>query len=127
MRTNGFPDRSVARHAGLVEQPEIQLDESGAVLLRDLEAAMHVDQVVESQLFGEAIRPAEGLGGERSEMVDMFGSAGTEKRLQDRVGQDTGVEDLFQSVQGFFPAGMLKNGKGRDSFHDGPRGQCRSP
>jgi hypothetical protein len=108
MRTNGFPERSVGRHAGLIERSEIQLDKAGALLLGDLKAAVHVDQVIESQLFGEAIRAAEGLRGERSEMIDMFESAGTEKRLQNRIGQDTGVEDVFQVVQGFFPAGVLK-------------------
>jgi hypothetical protein len=69
---------------------------------------VHVDQVIESQLSGEAIRPAEGLSGERSEMIDMFGSASTEKRLQNRISQEAGIEDVFQSVQGFSPPACSK-------------------
>lgn len=42
----------------------------------------------ETQLAGEALRAAEGLRGERHQVIDMFWSSRAEQWLQLRVGQD---------------------------------------
>jgi len=42
------------------------------LLVRDLEATVNVDQVIEAQLASEAPRPTEGLRREPGEMVDVM-------------------------------------------------------
>ena len=69
---------------------------------------MHGDQVGETHLTGEPIRTAEGLGRERSQVVDMFGPTRSEHRLQQRIGQHAVVEDLLEAVQPVLTASMLE-------------------
>jgi hypothetical protein len=53
--TKGF----VFRKACLVERLEVQCDESLALLVGDLEVAVHIDDVLEAELASEAIGTAE--------------------------------------------------------------------
>ena len=66
---------------------------------------MDLDQVGETQLAGEPVRAAEGLGGEGGQVVDVLGPAGAEERLEQRVGQDAVVEDLLEAVQPLLATG----------------------
>ena len=59
-------------HAGVVEGLEVQLDEPLPLLLGDLQAAVDGDEVVETQLAGEAVGAAERLGGEGGQVVDVL-------------------------------------------------------
>jgi hypothetical protein len=64
----------------------------------------------EPELPREAIGAAKRFCRERSEMIHVFRPARSEEGLQKWVGQDTGIEGVFQVVQGLFAAGVLIKG-----------------
>ena len=69
---------------------------------------MDVDQVREAELAAEAVRTAEGLGGEHRQVLDVLRLARAEQRLQQRVAQDAVVEELLEAVEGLVTAGVLE-------------------
>jgi hypothetical protein len=58
---HGGAERLVVGHAGGIEGGEVELDEARALGLGDLQAAVHVDQVLEAELPAEPIGSAERL------------------------------------------------------------------
>ena len=60
---------------------------------------MDGDQVREPELAREAVGPAERLGGEHRQVLDVLRLALAEQRLQQRVAQDAVVEGLLEPVQ----------------------------
>ena len=52
-------------------------------------AAMDVDQVAKAELAAEAVWTAERLGGEPRQVLDVFGVALAEQRLQHWIGENT--------------------------------------
>jgi hypothetical protein len=66
---------------GLVESLQVERDESFALLVRDLEPPVHVDEVLEAQLAREAVGAAERLGGEPGQVLDVVSLALAEQRL----------------------------------------------
>lgn len=81
-------ERLGVRHTGGIDGGPVQLDEPLTLCFGDLQTSMDVDQVSKPKLFGEAIGTTEGLRGEPREVVDMLWLAGTEQRLQKRIGED---------------------------------------
>ncbi len=56
---------------------------------------MHVDQVSEAQLFAEAVGTAERFGREPGEVFHVLGLALSEERLEERIGEHLGIEDVL--------------------------------
>ena len=98
---DGLTERPVGGHIGGIEGGAVELDESPALGLGDLQATMDLDQVGKPDLVGESSRTAEGFSGERGQVVDMLRLTGAEERLKDRVGENAGVEDILEVVDGF--------------------------
>ena len=60
---------------------------------------MHVDEMCEAELSGEAVGPAEGLGGEGREVIDVCRLARPEERLEEGILEDAAVESVLEAVQ----------------------------
>ena len=101
-------ERRIVRQPGGVERRHVELDEPRPLLLGDPEAAVDGDQVREPQLAREPVGPAERLGGERGQVVDVLRPARPEQRLQQRVAQHAGVEDVLEPVERRLAAGVLE-------------------
>ena len=104
---NRFTERLVVRQAGLVEGLQVRGDEPLPLLVGDVEVPVHIDDVPEAELAGEAVRTAEGLGREPGQMIHVGRDARREQRLQHRVGEGLGVEQLLQPMQPVIPVGVL--------------------
>jgi len=104
---DGRAERLVVRHPRLVERGQVELDEALALRLGDPQPAVDVDEVLEAELAREAVRAAEGLGGEHREVLDVLRLPVTEQRLEERVAQDAVVEELLEAVQRGLASGVL--------------------
>jgi hypothetical protein len=104
----GGAERLVVGHLRRIERRHVQLDEALALLLSDLEAAMHVDQVLKPELAREPVGTAERLGGEHRQVIDMLELAVAEQRLEQRVSQHAVVEDLLEVVERLLAASVLE-------------------
>src|ERR1700722_5247693 len=111
MLTDGLPERGIVRHAGLVERLHVELDKAGPLQLADLQAPMHLDQMGKAELSRETVRTTERLGGECGEVVHVLGPAGPEEWVLEGVGQDAGIERVFEVMQWLFSAGVLIEGR----------------
>jgi hypothetical protein len=107
MGPDRFSKRLVAGHPRRIERRHIQLDESAALLLGDRQPTVDIYEMGESKFPGEPIGAAERLGGERSEVVDVLWLAGTEERLEKRVGQHARVEERLEIVKSILASGVL--------------------
>jgi hypothetical protein len=105
---NGGAERLVVGHPRGVERRYVQLDEALALLLGDLEPAMHVDQVLKAELAREPVGTAERLGSEHRQVIDMLGLAVAEQWLQQRVSQDAVVEELLEAMESLLAASVLE-------------------
>jgi hypothetical protein len=68
---------------------------------------VYIDEVLKTEPLGEARRSSEGLCREPGQVLDVMRLSFAEQRLQDRIGQHLGVEDLLQAVQPLITAAML--------------------
>ena len=100
-------ERLVIGQPGFTEGVQVERDESFALLVGDLQVAVHVDHVSEAQPAGEAIRPAEGLRREPGQVIDVGGRSLGEKGLEHLVGECLGVEQVLEPVQCFVAARVL--------------------
>ena len=73
MRADGLTELMIVGQADGVERRQVQLDEAPPLLLGDVEATMHVDQVREPELAAEASRSAERFRGEGGQVIDVLG------------------------------------------------------
>ena len=101
-RSGGMP--------AVVERGHVQLDEAPALRLIDVQPAVDVDQVPESELARETVGAAEALRREHRQVLDVLRPALTEQRLKQRVGEHAVVEDLLEPVQRRLAAGVLVEG-----------------
>jgi hypothetical protein len=92
---------------GLVQGLEIGGDEPRPLLVGDLQVPVQVDQVLEPELSGEPVRPAEGLGGEPGQVVHVGRHPVSEQRAQDGVGQCLVVKENLKPVQSLVAASVL--------------------
>jgi hypothetical protein len=85
--------------------------------------------MLEPEFTGEAVGTAEGLAGERGQMVDVQGIARTEEGLEQWISEDAGVEDVLQVVQRLVAARMLVEGGHTRTLpmRKGPSGQPSEP
>jgi hypothetical protein len=104
---NGSSEVGIVAESDLVEGLLVELDEALTLCLADAKTTVHVDQVLEPEFATEAIWPSEGLSSERGEVIDVFGSARAEQRLQQVVGEDLRVEVLFQPMEDLLPSDEL--------------------
>jgi RNA polymerase sigma factor (sigma-70 family) len=100
-------ERGVVRQPGLVERRQVQRDEPRALLVGDVQVAVDVDDVLEAELAGEPVGPAERLGREPGQVVDVSWHPRGEQGPQHRVGEGLAVEQLLEAVQGLVTAGVL--------------------
>ena len=107
---HGFAKFGIGGHGGDVEGSQVQLDEPLALFFGDMETPVHIDEMLETQLPAEAVRTAEGLGGEGREVVNVLRLAATEERTEDRIRQDTSIEGVLQSVQALLATRVLVEG-----------------
>lgn len=73
MLTHGFAELLIGGQTRLVQGFQINLDEALPLLIGDLQAAMPVDEVRESQFAAETAWATEGFGGEPGQMIDVGG------------------------------------------------------
>lgn len=112
-----------------VQRLQVQLDKTESLLLGDVEVTVDIDQMGESQLLGEAVGTTERFGGKGGQMIDVLGLAGTEERLQDRIGQDARIERVFEPVECSLATGELIERRHAPSVTSGgrPSTQRRPP
>src|ERR1700722_19598925 len=108
VRAQRLPERRIGGEPGSVRGGHVELDEPLALRLGDPQPAVHVDQVREAQLPGEVVRAPERLRLERGEVVDVLRAARAEQRLEQRIGEDAGVEDIHEVTQGGGAPGVLE-------------------
>jgi hypothetical protein len=108
---HGFAEVRIGGHGRGVEGGQVQLDEPLTLLFGDMETSVHIDEMLEAQLPAETVRTSEGLGRECSEVVDVLRLATAEKGTEDRIGQDTSVEAVLQSVQALVATRVLVEGR----------------
>ena len=63
-----FTESEVVGYLRLVQRGGVEVDEALALLLRDLQAAVDLDQVLEPELAREAVGPAERFDRERRQV-----------------------------------------------------------
>lgn len=103
VRAQCFPERRIAGQPGCIRGGHVQLHEPLPLLLSDLQAPVHLDQMGEAQLAGEAVRASERLRLERAQVVDVLRASRTEQRLEQRIGEHAGVEDIDEVMQAVLP------------------------
>ena len=69
---------------------------------------MHVDQVLKAELTRESVRATKALGREHRQVIDVLRLALTEQRLQQRIAQNTVVEQLLEAMEALLAASVLK-------------------
>jgi hypothetical protein len=94
-RTELFVGGKVRR----VERSHVELDEPLPLLLGDPKVSVHVDEMCKAELSGEAVGPAEGLGGEGCEVIDVFRLARPEEGLEEGILEHAAVERVLEAVQ----------------------------
>jgi hypothetical protein len=85
-----------------VERGHVQVDEPLSLRFGDPEVSVNVDQVGEAKLSGEAVRTAEGLDGEGSQVIDVLGLSLSKERLKQGISEDAAVEDVFEAMNRLF-------------------------
>ena len=82
-----------------VKSCHVELDEPLSLFLGDPKAPMDIDQVCEAEFACEVIGTTKRLSREGGQAIDVFGLAGSEERLQERVLEDAAAERVFETVQ----------------------------
>jgi hypothetical protein len=101
--------RRIIRQPDVVSRAHVQLDETLALLLADLEPPMHRDQMLEpAQFTRETVRPAESLDIEGGEVLDMARLAGAKERLKQRVTKHASVKRVDEAAEAWFATGVLE-------------------
>jgi hypothetical protein len=100
-------ERLVVGQPGLVHRREVERHEPLPLLIGDVQVPVHVNQVPEAELAGEAVRAAERLSGEPGQVVDVGGHSFAEQRPEHRVGERLVVEEFLKAVQCLLTAGVL--------------------
>jgi len=113
VRAQRLAERGVIGQPGRVGGGQVQLDEPLPLLLGDLQAAVHVDEMGEAQLPGEVVGAPERFGLERGQVVDVIRLARAEQRLQQGIGEHAAIEDVDEAVQAVVAARVLV-----DRFHN---------
>lgn len=85
--------RLVIGHPRRAERGHLQFDETVALGLGDLQTSTNVDQVLKTELTREAVRATEALGCGHRQVIDVLRLAPAEQRLQQRIAQNTVVEN----------------------------------
>ncbi len=107
MRAHRLSEWFVVGQARLVEGFRIERDESLSLFVRDLQVAVHIDDVLETKFAREAVGSAERFGREPRQVVDVMRSPLREQGLQHWVGKSFRVEDLLQAVQRLVASAMF--------------------
>ena len=106
MRAHRLSEWFVVGQARLVDGFHVERDESLSLFVRDLQVAVHIDDVLETKFAREAVGSAERSGREPRQVVDVMRSPLREQGLQHRVGKGLRVEDL-QAVRRLVAPGMF--------------------
>jgi hypothetical protein len=72
VRAHRLAERLVVGQSRFVDCLQVKGDEPLPLLVGDLEASVHLDDVPKSELAGEPVRPAERLGSEPGEVLDVM-------------------------------------------------------
>jgi hypothetical protein len=99
MGSDGRTELFVGGKFRRVERSHVQLDKPLPLLLGDPKASVHVDEMCEAELSREAVGPAERLGGEGRQVIDVFRLASPEERLEEGILEDAAVERVLEAVQ----------------------------
>jgi hypothetical protein len=65
--------------------------------------------MLETEFAAEAVGSTKGFGGERGEVIDVLRLACAEQRLKQRVGQDTRIEGVLETVNSLYPAPVFEH------------------
>jgi hypothetical protein len=82
VRPDGFTEILVVGKTRRVESCQVELDKPLSLLLGDPKISVHIDEMAEAEIPGEAVGTTEGLGREGSEVIDMLRLAGPEEWLK---------------------------------------------
>jgi hypothetical protein len=107
MRAHRFSELFVVGQVCLVEGFHVERNESLSLSVRDLQVAVHIDDVLETKFVREAVGPAERFGREPGQVVDVMRSPLREQGRQRWIGKGFRVEDLLQAVQRLVAPGMF--------------------
>jgi hypothetical protein len=107
VRVQCLPKRRIIGQTRLVGRLHVEGHEPVPLLIRDLEVAVHVDDVLKAKLAREAVGPAEGLRCEPGQMFDMMGLPFREQDLQYGIRENLGVEQFLKAVQCILSARVL--------------------
>jgi hypothetical protein len=113
VRAHGIAERLVVGETGFVERLQVQRCELMPLLVADREMTMHLDQMLEAQLAGEAVGPTERFHREPGQVFDVMRLAVGKQAPQQRVVKDLGVEHLLEPVQSLLAAGVLEERRHR--------------
>src|SRR5262249_61395268 len=100
MGAYGLSESFVPGKAGLVDRLQIERHEPLALLVGDLQVAVHVDDVLKAHLTRESIWPSERLGGEPGEVIVIMRAPLRENRAHGRIGDGRRVEQTLEALQG---------------------------
>ena len=82
VRSNRVAELFTLGEVRRVHRFHVELDEPLSLLFRNPKVPMNLDEVCEAEFSGKAVGTSEGLSGEGSEMIDVFGLTRTEERLE---------------------------------------------
>jgi hypothetical protein len=96
---NGRAELVVIRKVRRFKGSHVELDESLPLFLSYVKASVDIDQMHKPKAACEVIRTTEGLDSESSEVIDVFGLAGPEERMQQGILEHAAVESVLEAVQ----------------------------
>jgi hypothetical protein len=105
---DGVAEGSIIGHTRVVQRGQVELNETLPLLLGDGQPPVYLDQMGEAEFAAKAIRAAERLSSERGQVVDVLGPPRSEQRLEDGIGKNARVEDVFEAMKRLHASGMLK-------------------
>src|SRR5262249_62352611 len=107
VRAQRLPEWLVGGQSGSIGRLHVEGDEPLALLVGDVQVAVHVDDVLKAELAREAVRPAERFRREPCQVLDMMRFALGEQNLQHRICENLGVEQFFEALQRLLSASMF--------------------
>jgi hypothetical protein len=99
MLQNGRAELVVIRKVRRFKSSHVELDESLPLFLGYVKASVDIDQMHKPKPACEVIRTTEGLDSESGEVIDVFGLAGPEERMQQWILEHAAVENVLEPVQ----------------------------
>ncbi|SRR6266566_1887975 len=99
MGTHSLLEWFVVRQPRLVRRLHVEGHEPLPLVVRDLQVAVHIDQVLKTKLRVKRSGPPNNSAVKPGQVIDVIWSPLREQRLQHWIGKDLRVEQLLEAVQ----------------------------